>query len=79
VRIIIAVKMVELVSDRMSYNILRGSWGHINVLNVHAPKEDETDDEKGAFYEELYPVFRTFPKYHTKILLGIIVLAWTKI
>jgi hypothetical protein len=41
-RIISAVKRVEFVSDRMSYIILRGRWCHINVLNVHAPTEDNS-------------------------------------
>jgi hypothetical protein len=36
-RIISAVKRAAFVSDRMSCIILRGRWGHINVLNVHAP------------------------------------------
>jgi hypothetical protein len=51
--IILAVKRVEFVSDRMSYIILSGRWCHIIVLNVHAPTEDKTDDVKGSFYEEL--------------------------
>jgi hypothetical protein len=33
-RITSALKRVELVSDRMSYIILRGHWFHIIVLNV---------------------------------------------
>jgi hypothetical protein len=53
----------------MSYIILRGRWCHIIVLNIHAPTEDETDDVKGSFYEELERVFDKFPKYHMKILL----------
>jgi endonuclease/exonuclease/phosphatase family metal-dependent hydrolase len=68
--IISAVKRVELVSDRMSYIILRGRWCHVIVLNVHAPTEDKTDSVKDSFYEELERVFETFPKYHMKILLG---------
>jgi hypothetical protein len=52
-RIISAGKRVEIVSDRMSYTIIRGSWCHIIVLNVHAPTEDKTDDVKDSFYEEL--------------------------
>jgi hypothetical protein len=63
------LKRVELVSDRMSYIILRGCWCHI-VLNVHASTEDKTDDVKDSFYEELERVFDKFPKYHMKILLG---------
>jgi hypothetical protein len=69
-RIISAVKRVQFVADRMSYTLLRGSWCHIIVLNVHAPTEDKTDDVKGSFYEELERMFDKFPKYHTKILLG---------
>jgi hypothetical protein len=30
----------------MSYIILRFRWCHIIVLNVHAPREDKTDDVK---------------------------------
>jgi hypothetical protein len=49
-RIISAVKNVELVSDRMSYIILRGRWNNIIVLNVNAPTEDKIDDMKDRFY-----------------------------
>jgi hypothetical protein len=69
-RIISAVKGAEFVRDRMSYIILRGRWCHIIVLNIHAPKEDNTDNVTDSFYEELERVFDKFPKYHMKILLG---------
>jgi hypothetical protein len=69
-RIISTVKRVESVSDRMSYILLRGRWCHIIVLNIHAPTEDNIDDVKGNFYEELERVFDKFPKYHMKMLLG---------
>jgi hypothetical protein len=69
-RIISAVKRVEIVSDRMSYIILRGRWCNIIVLNVHAPTENKIDDKKDRFYEELEQVFDKFPRYHMKILLG---------
>jgi hypothetical protein len=67
-RIISAVIRVELVSDRMSYIILRGRWFHIMVLNVHTPTEDKIDI-KESFYEELEHLFNKF-KYNMKILLG---------
>jgi hypothetical protein len=54
----------------MSYIILRGSWCHIIVLDVHAPTEDKTDDVKDSFYEELECMFDKFPNYYMKILLG---------
>jgi hypothetical protein len=62
--------MVEFVSDRMSYMILRGGWCNIIVLNVHAPIEDKIDDLKDRLYEELEQVFDKFAKCHMKILLG---------
>jgi exonuclease III len=61
---------VEIVSDRMSYIILRGCWCNIIVLNVHVPTGDKIDDIKDGFYEELEQVFDKFPKYHMKILFG---------
>jgi hypothetical protein len=48
---------VEFVSDRMSYIILRGRWGNIIVLNVHATCGDKGNDVKDSFYEELERVF----------------------
>jgi hypothetical protein len=68
-KIILAVKRVEFVSDRMSYIILRGCWCHI-ILNVHAPTEDKIDDVKDSFYEELERLFDKFYKCHMKILVG---------
>jgi exonuclease III len=67
-RIISAVKMVEFVSDRMSYVTLKDCWCDIIVPNVHAPTEDKDDDIKDSFYEELEQVFDQFPRYHMKIL-----------
>jgi hypothetical protein len=61
--------MVEFISDRLSYIILRGHWCDIVVLNVHAPIEDKIDDMKDSFYEELERVFDKFPKYRMTILL----------
>ena len=46
------------------YIVLRGRWGNIIVLNVHAPSEDKSDDSKDSFYEELEQVFDHFPRYH---------------
>jgi hypothetical protein len=68
-RIVSAIKRVELVSDRMSYMVLRGRWCNIIVLNVHAPTEEKSDDSKDSFYEELQQVFDHFREYHMKILL----------
>jgi hypothetical protein len=39
-------------------------------LNVHAQSEEESDDSKDSFYDELEQVFDHFPKYHMTNLLG---------
>ena len=38
------VKRVEIVSDRVSYIVLRRRWYNIIVLNVHAPSEEKIDE-----------------------------------
>jgi hypothetical protein len=59
-RIVLAVKWVEFVSDRLSYVVLRGRWCYIIVLNVHASREEKSDDSKDSFCEELEQVFLSF-------------------
>jgi hypothetical protein len=41
---------IEIVSDRMSYIILRGCWCDIVILSGHTPTEGKTDDMKGSFH-----------------------------
>jgi hypothetical protein len=48
---------VEFVTARMSFIVLRGRWGNIIVLNVHAPCEEKSDESKDSFCEELKQVF----------------------
>jgi hypothetical protein len=61
-RIISAVKMIEFVSDRMSYINLKGRLCDIIVLNVHSTTEDKDDNIQDSFYEELEQVFYQFPR-----------------
>jgi len=67
-RIVSAVKRAEFVSDRISYSSERSQY-IIIVLNVQVPTEDESNDSKDIFYEELEQVFSPFPRYSMKILL----------
>jgi hypothetical protein len=69
-RIESAVRKVEFISDRMTYIILRGRWCNIIVLNVHAPCQDEGDEEKDSFYEVVGRVFDQCPRHDMKIILG---------
>ena len=75
-RIVSAVKRVEFVSNRVSYIVPRGRWCNVIVLNVHTPSEDKSDDSKDSLYEELEQGFDHFPRYHMKILLGILMRKW---
>ena len=43
-RIVSAVKIIEFVSDRLSYIVLRGRWRNIIVAHVHAPSEEKSDE-----------------------------------
>ena len=52
------------------YVVLRGLWCNIIVFNVHAPREEKSDDSKESFYVVLEQVFNDFPNYHTKIMLA---------
>ena len=37
---------------------------------MHSPSEEESDNSKDSFYEELEQIFYHFLKYHIKLLLG---------
>ena len=60
-KIVSAVKRVEFVSDRLPYIVLRGRWRNIIPVNVHAPSEENSEESKDIFYEELEKVFLSFP------------------
>jgi len=67
-KMISAVKTVEVLSNKISYRVLRGCRCDI-ILNVHAVTEDKSDKPKDSFCEELYQVLDQFSKYLVKILL----------
>ena len=69
-KIILSVKRVDFVSDRISYIDLRGRWCNTIVLNVHTPRQAIRYDSKHNSCEELEQVFDHFPKYNLKIFLG---------
>jgi hypothetical protein len=41
----------------MSYITLRGRWCEVIALNVQAPCDDNSDDVKDSFHEEIGRVF----------------------
>jgi hypothetical protein len=61
---------VEFISGRLPHIVFRGRWCNVTVLNLHAPREDKTDDVKNSLYEEIGHTFDQFPRYDMKILVG---------
>jgi len=68
-RLVSAVKRVNLVSDRMSYTVLRGHWCNTIILIVHEANEVKVINQN-SLYGELQQIFYHFSKYHIKIILG---------
>ena len=65
-----AVQNIEFVNERLSYVTIRTRWGNTVLLNVYAPTEVATDNDKDIFYDELERLFDRLPKYNSKIVLG---------
>jgi hypothetical protein len=64
----VIISAVKFVSNRVSYIIWRGCWSGI-FFNVHSPADDNSDDERERFHEEVQHMFDHFPKYNMKIFL----------
>jgi hypothetical protein len=50
---------VEFFSDCISCITVKGRWCDIIILNAHAPSEDNDDDIKDSFYEEIEQLFES--------------------
>jgi len=48
-------------------HMLRCQW-YDTVLNVHAPREDRSDNTNDSFYKKLEHVSDQFLKYYMKIM-----------
>jgi len=59
-RILSAVEIVQFVSDRVSYIVLRKHWFNVFVLNVYAPSEEKSDDANDSSYKVLELFFILF-------------------
>lgn len=73
-----------LVSKKMKYTIIgfkninerlctirvRGKFRNISLINVHAPTEESSSDDKEEFYDLVEQALDACPKYDVKIILG---------
>lgn len=58
------------VNGRISYIRIKNNMANITILNVYAPTDGATDQEKEAFYEKIEEACETIPKHDTLIILG---------
>jgi hypothetical protein len=73
-RIRSAVKTVMFVSDKILCIVLTGHCYDTVVPNLHVPTEDESNNTKDRFYEELDCVFNPYALIFDTFLLVCIVL-----
>lgn len=65
-----AVKEFKDINPRMSVLTIEAQWFDISFVNVHAPTEDKSQDEKEAFYEQLESALNLIPSNRIQIVLG---------
>jgi len=49
---------------------LKGKFNNITVINVHAPTEEKTEEEKDKFYDYFQRTFERVPKHDVVLILG---------
>ena len=60
----------ECISERIVWCRLKGRYGNITVVQVYAPTEDKTDEEKNDFYDQLSEVVRNVKRHDMLLLMG---------
>ena len=58
------------VDERICVLRVKGRWFNVTLINIHAPTEEKSDDEKDAFYDILDDVYNRSPRQDIKIVLG---------
>lgn len=58
------------VDDRICVLRIRGKFFNYSLINIYAPTNDKSDDDKDAFYERLDRTYGECPKHDVKIVLG---------
>lgn len=60
----------EPVSERICCFRIRAMHRIISIINVHAHREEKTDEDKEELYEQLAQVYSRLPAADIKIVLG---------
>lgn len=65
-----AVMDFQPINERLCKLRLRGKKCHMTLINVHAPTEEKSEEEKDIFYDELDRALAASPASDMKIVLG---------
>uniref|UniRef100_A0A8D9F872 Craniofacial development protein 2 n=1 Tax=Cacopsylla melanoneura TaxID=428564 RepID=A0A8D9F872_9HEMI len=65
-----AIKKYVFINPRLSYIQLKGKFNDIFIINVHAPTEDASTENKDEYYEILEELYSQLPNYATKLIIG---------
>lgn len=60
----------EAVSERLCFLRLKAKHRKLSLINVHAPTEEKSEEEKEEFYELLENIYQRLPESDMKIILG---------
>ena len=58
------------INERICIPRLKGKFHNLTLINVHAPTEEKTEEEKDKFYDELQKAYDRAPKHDIVMILG---------
>ena len=58
------------INERICTIRLKGKFHNITLINVHAPAEEKTEEEKDKFYDDLQRTYERVPKRDIVLILG---------
>ena len=64
------VIVFELYNEHLCKLRMKGKYNNITLINVYAPTEDNTEETKEQFYDNLQYLVDKIPKIDTIIILG---------
>jgi len=64
------VKEFKDINPRISMLTIETQWFNVCFINVHAPTEDKSQEEKEMFYEDLESILDSIPSNRIQIVLG---------
>ena len=60
----------KAISTRICNLRIKGKFFNYIIINVHAPTEVSTEEEKDSFYDLLQKTYEQSPSYDVKIVIG---------